>query len=149
MPKTAFTNQALHCGFKPDTVSSSANLRGKPVPFSVIINCSPKDAVILGCGLIPLEVIAPTCDTRESCYADLPDPIKVNIPTGCMVAFRGDYVHGGTAYDNHHTRLFMGLQIKEDNGAFSTTYLEEDCKHPPPNIKGESANGGSRDKGRS
>jgi hypothetical protein len=26
-----------------------------------------------------------------------------------MVAFRGDFVHGGTSYARHHTRLFMGL----------------------------------------
>jgi len=146
MPKSAFANQALHCDFKPGKAKSNAKLRGKPVPFSMIIHCSPKDAVIIGCGMSPLEVIDMSRYTREPCYDDLPDPIPISIPTGCMVIFRGDYVHGGSAYANHHTRLFMGLQVTEDIGAFNTTFLEDAVKHPPKDIKGEAVARGSRDK---
>jgi hypothetical protein len=41
----------------------------------------------------------------------------------------------------------MGLQIIKDIGAFNTTFLEDEIKHPPPEVKGEAATGGSRDKG--
>jgi len=149
MPKSASANKALHCDFKPGKANSNAKLREKPVPFSMIINCGPKDAVILGCGPSPLEVIAMSRYTREPCYDELPDPIPISIPTGCMVFFRGDYVHGSSAYANHHTLMFMGLHVTEDIGAFNTTFLKDAVKHPPMDIKGEAVDGGSWDKGHS
>jgi hypothetical protein len=63
--------------------------------------------------------------------------VPIHIPTGCMVAFRGDYVHGGTCYDHNHTRIFMGLTIVEESSDINTTHLEDDKKNPPPEITGE------------
>jgi hypothetical protein len=60
MPSSAFTNQALHCDFNPRIASANAAARRKgtpykPVPYSVIINCSPEDAIIFGAGLSPQD----------------------------------------------------------------------------------------------
>ena len=52
-----------------------------------------------------------------------------------MVAFRDDYVHGGTCYGHHHTRLFLGLSLLNDANGVNTTFLEED--HPPSDIQEE------------
>jgi hypothetical protein len=82
--------------------------------------------------------------TREPVYADMPDPVKISIPTGCMVLFRGDYVHGGTSYEKNHTRLFMGLHLVNDGNAVNTTCLQEEEKLPPCDIKGESTSGGGK-----
>ena len=148
IPPGAFTNQALHCDFQPEVANANAKRRGKPVPYSIIVNCSPDDAIIFGCGLSPRsEVIAMTRHTRENVYADLPDPVPIIIPTGCMVAFRGDYVHGGSSYARNHTRLFMGLQLMDDVHAVNTTFLHEHAKHPPSNIIGEPIPGALRDTG--
>lgn len=98
VPRSAFTDQALHCYFQPEVASANARSRGNPVSCSIIINSSPADAIIHGCGLSPLEVIAMTRYTRQPLYEELPDPVKIFIPTGCMVVFRGDCVHGGTSY---------------------------------------------------
>ncbi len=81
--------------------------------------------------------------TRKPVYGDLPDPVPISIPTGCMVAFRGDFVHGGTSYSRNHTRLFTGLHLIDDANAVNSSCLEEDAKHPPSTIKGVS----SRDTG--
>jgi hypothetical protein len=51
-----------------------------------------------------------------------------------MVAFRGDYVHGGTFYDFNHTRIFMGLTMIEDVD-INTTHLEDTKNTPPSDIK--------------
>jgi hypothetical protein len=56
-----------------------------------------------------------------------------------MVAFRGDYVHGGTFYDLNHTRIFMGLTMIEDVD-INTTHLEDTKKTPPSDIKREEDN---------
>ena len=62
MPRSAFTNQALHCDFNPKITNANAEKRRygtpiKPVPYSVIINCSPEEAIILGAGLSCMEAI--------------------------------------------------------------------------------------------
>jgi hypothetical protein len=75
-------------------------------------------------------------------YADLPDPVKISIPTGCMVVFRGDYVHGGTSYARNHTRFFMGMHLINDANGINTTSLEECEKLPPRDIKGQSTSAG-------
>jgi len=51
-----------------------------------------------------------------------------------MVAFRGDYIHGGTFYDFNHTRIFMGLTMIEDVD-INATHLEGTKKTPPSGIK--------------
>jgi hypothetical protein len=51
-----------------------------------------------------------------------------------MVACRRDYVHGGTFYDNNHTRIFMGLTMIE-NVDINTTHFEDTKKTPPSDIK--------------
>ena len=56
-----------------------------------------------------------------------------------MVAFRGDYVHGGTFYDLNHTRIFMGLTMIEDVD-INTTHLEDTKKTPSSDIKREGDN---------
>ena len=56
-----------------------------------------------------------------------------------MVAFRGDYVHGGTFYDLNHTRIFLGLTMTEDVD-IDTTHLEDTKKTPPSDIKREGDN---------
>jgi hypothetical protein len=139
VPRSAFTDQALHCDFQPNVANANARLRGKPVPYSIIVNSSREDAVILGNGLCPLEVIGHERVSRKPIYEDLPDPVKIHIPTGCMVVFRGDFVHGGTSYARHHTRLFMGLHLIDDVNAVNSTFLEEKKKFPPPDIKGVSS----------
>ena len=144
VPRSAFTDQALHCDFQPEVANANARSRGKPVSHSIIINSSPEDAIILGCGLSPLEVIAMTRGTRQPLYEDLPDPVKISIPTGFMVVFRGDYVHGGTSYNKNHTRLFMGMHLVNDVNGVNTTCLEEPEKLPPCVIKGESTAGVNR-----
>ena len=63
----------------------------------------------------------------------------MRIPIGSMVAFRGDYVHGGTFYDLKHTRIFMGLTMTEDVD-INTTHLEDTKITPPSVIKRESDN---------
>ena len=143
VPRSAFVDQALHTDYQPEVANRNAELRGKPVPYSIIVNCSTEDAIILGCGLSPLQVIGHKRFTRKPFYEDLPDPVPISIPTGCMVAFRGDFVHGGTSYSRNHTRLFMGLHLIDDANAVNSTCLEENEKHPPRNIKGVS----SRDTG--
>jgi len=139
VPRSAFTDQALHCDFQPEAANANARLRGKPVPHSIIVNSSREDAIILGCGLSPLEVIGHERFIRKALYEDFPDPIKISIPTGCMVVFRGDFIHGGTSYARHHTRLFMGLHLIDDMNADNSTHLEEKKKHPPPGIEGVSS----------
>jgi len=62
MPQSAFTNQALHCDFNPKITYDNARNRRNgtpitPVPYSVIINCSPEDAIIRGAGLSSMEAI--------------------------------------------------------------------------------------------
>ena len=57
---------------------------------------SQEDAIIRGCGLCNLEVIDMTPAGQPMCE-DLPVPINISIPTGSMVVFRGDFVHGGTS----------------------------------------------------
>jgi hypothetical protein len=96
VPRSAFTHQALHCDFQPHAANKNAKTRGKPVLYSIIVNCSPEDAIIHGCGLSPLEFIAHKRYTRTPMYEDLPPVVPISIPVGCMVAFRGDYVHDGT-----------------------------------------------------
>ena len=64
---------------------------------------------------------------------DLPDPVPTRIPIGYMIAFRGDYIHGGTFYDFNHTRIFMGLTMIEDVD-INTTHLEDTKKTPPSDI---------------
>ncbi len=56
-----------------------------------------------------------------------------------MVAFRGDYVHGGTFYDLNHTRIFLGLKMTEDVD-INTTHLEDTKKTLPSDIKREGDN---------
>ncbi len=51
-----------------------------------------------------------------------------------MVAFRGDYIHGGTFYDFNHTRFFMSLTMIEDVD-INTIHLEETNKTRPSDIK--------------
>jgi hypothetical protein len=65
MPRTAFTNQTLDCDFNPKITNANARQRRilsrtpiKPVPFSVIINCSPEDDIIRGSGLSCMETIS-------------------------------------------------------------------------------------------
>ena len=57
------------------------------------------------------------------------------------MAFRGDYVHGGSFYDRNHTRIFMGLTMSEDMD-INTTHLEDTKKTPPPEIKKDGENAG-------
>jgi len=79
--------------------------------------------------------------TRMPVYGDLLDPVKISIPIGCIVLFRGDHVHGGTSYDKKHTRLFMGMHLVNDGNAVNTTCLQEEEKLTPCDIKGESTTG--------
>jgi hypothetical protein len=137
VPRSAFTHQALHCDFQPHAANKNVKTRVKPVPYSIIVNCSPEDAIIRGCGLSPLEIIAHKRDTRAPMYNDLPPAVPISIPVGCVVAFRGDYVHGGTCYDHHHTRIFMGLHILNGVQGVNTAFVEEDAKHPPSDIQEE------------
>ncbi len=51
-----------------------------------------------------------------------------------MVAFRGDYIRGGTFYNFNHTRIFMGITMIEDVD-INTTNLEDTKKTPPSDIK--------------
>ncbi len=108
VPRTAFTNQALHFDFQPEEANANARIRGRPVPYSIIINSSPENAIIIGCGLRPLEVIAMTRSIREPVYAGLPDPVRLSIHTGCMVVFRGDYVHVGRSSNKKLYSLIHG-----------------------------------------
>jgi hypothetical protein len=57
-----------------------------------------------------------------------------------MVAFRGDYVHGGAFYDRNHTRIFMGLTLADDLD-INTTHLEGNKNTTPPEIKRGGENG--------
>ena len=73
MPSSAFTNQALHCDFNPRITNANAAQRRKgtpvkPVPYSVIVNCSPEDAIIFGAGLSPLEPIGIDTTSGEENY---------------------------------------------------------------------------------
>jgi hypothetical protein len=71
MPRSAFTNQTLHCDFNPKITHANARNRrkGTPiklVPYSVIINCiSPEDAIIRGAGLSSMEAIGIDESTGE------------------------------------------------------------------------------------
>jgi len=61
-PRSAFTNQALHCDINPKITNANAQKRrnGTPIkrfPYSVIINCSPEDAILRGAGLSSMEAI--------------------------------------------------------------------------------------------
>jgi hypothetical protein len=76
-------------------------------------------------------------------YADLPDTVKISIPTVCMVVFRGDYIHGGTSYAKNHLRFFMGMHLINDANGINTTCLEEVQKLPPRDIKGQSISAGA------
>ena len=69
----------------------------------------------------------------------MPEPVPIRIPIGSMVAFRGDYVPGGTFYDLNHTRIFLGLTMTEDVD-INTTHLEDTKKTPPSDIKREGDN---------
>ena len=62
------------------------------------------------------------------------DPAPFYIPIGCMVALRGDYIHGDTSYDFNHTRIFMGLTMIEDVD-INTTLLEDTKMTQPSDIK--------------
>ena len=62
-----------------------------------------------------------------------------------MVAFRGDYVHGGAFYDRNHTRIFMGLTLADDLD-INTTHLEVNKNTTPPEIKRGGENGGEHAK---
>ncbi len=77
--------------------------------------------------------------TRSELWANLPDPVTLRIPIGSIVAFRGDYVHGGTFFDLNHTRIFMGLTMTEDVDII-TTHLEDTKRTPPSDIKREGDN---------
>ena len=70
MPRSAFTNQALHCYFNPKiTYANARNRRNgtpiRPVPHSVIIHFSPEDAIIRGAGLSSIEAIGIDESTEE------------------------------------------------------------------------------------
>ena len=70
MPRSAFTNQTLHCDFNPKITYANAGKRRngtpvKPVPYSVIINCSPEDGIIMGAGLSCMEAIGIDESTGE------------------------------------------------------------------------------------
>jgi hypothetical protein len=94
----------------------------------------------LTCGIIIAEIKKLRNHLSGSeLWADLPDPVTIRIPIGSMVAFRGDYVHGGTFYDLNHTRIFMGLTMIEDVD-INTTHLEDTKKTPPSEIKREGKN---------
>jgi hypothetical protein len=80
-------------------------------------------------------------------HSDFPEPVIIPIPTGCMVVFRGGYVHGGASYAHNHTRLFTGLHLIADKNVDNTTCLEEDAKLAPPDIKGEPISRENRDTG--
>ena len=135
VPKNDFTNQALHCDFQPDVAKAKAGCRGGQVPYSIIINSSPEDAMLVGCGLASLEVTS--VKNGKKPYSDFREPVLIPIPTGCIMLFRGDYVHGGASYAHNHTRLFMGLHLNADNIVVNTICLEEDAKLAPLDIKGE------------
>ncbi len=64
VPRSAFTNQGIQCDYQPVAAIANAHIRDKPVPYSIIGNCSPEDAIIHGCGLSSLEVIAHTRGTQ-------------------------------------------------------------------------------------
>ena len=80
-------------------------------------------------------------------YSDFPESVPIPIPTGCMVQFRGDYVHGGASYAHNYTRLFMELHLIADKNIVNITCLEEDAKLAPPDIKGEPLSRENRDTG--
>ncbi len=79
--------------------------------------------------------------TRKPVYEHLPDPVKISIPTECMVVFHGDYVHGGKSYKKSHTCLFMGMHLVNDGNVANITCLQEEEKLPPCDIKGDSTIG--------
>ncbi len=64
----------------------------------------------------------------------MPDPVLIRIPIGCMVALRGDYIHGSTFYDFNHTRIFMGITMIQDVD-INTTHLEGTNKTSSSDIK--------------
>ena len=92
IPRSAFNDQVLHGDFQPEIANANARLRGKPVPYSIIINSYHEDASILACCLSSLEVIGMERFTLKSVYEGFSDPIKIPIPTGCMVAFGGGVI---------------------------------------------------------
>ncbi len=70
MLRSAFTNKALHCDFNPKITNANARKRRngtpmKPVPYSVIINCSHANAIIRGAGLSCMEAIGIDESTGE------------------------------------------------------------------------------------
>ena len=59
-----------------------------------------------------------------------------------MVAFRGDYVHGGAFYDRNHTRMFMGLTLDDDLDINTTHWESNKNKNTsPPEIMRGGENG--------
>ena len=77
MPRSAFTNQALHWNFYPKITNANARKRRngtpfKTVPYSVIKYCSAEDTIIRGASLSYMEAIGideSTCeDHRNFCW---------------------------------------------------------------------------------
>jgi hypothetical protein len=135
-PPDAYVNQTLHTDYDPYKVVANTKTRNrangqyvKPVPYSVILNCTPNhDAIIIGRGLSRTEVIGKD-DDGDDMFMELPPPKEIRIPPGYMVAFRGDYVHGGTSYDFNHTRIHLPLYV-DGKESTNTTHMEE--KRIPP-----------------
>ncbi len=72
VPASAFPNQALHCDSQPEVANANAWRRGKPDPYSVIINSSPEDVIIHGRGLRRFEIFG--VKNGKNKYPDLTPP---------------------------------------------------------------------------
>ncbi len=137
VPRSAFSNQALHCDFQPEVANSNAKIRGRPVPYSIIINKSPEDVIIRGCGIYSLEVIDMT-PAGQPMYEDLPVPVNISVPIGSMwcsvvIMFTAERP------TQNNIRIFMDFHL--DGKAVNTTSLQEEEKLPPCDINGESTAG--------
>ena len=139
MPKECFVNQLWHTDHKADATARAASRSRKSaavpcgaVPYSVLINCTPNTiAIIKGCGL--------SGDLPENYEHDDPNNhVDIAFKCGEMIAFRGDYVHGGSFYEWNHTRIHLNLHRKEwaRQDDVNSTHVESQ-KVAPDNIVDE------------
>ena len=134
MPKECFVTQLFHTDHDADRTAKAAGKVRKtatvpcgPVPYSVLINCTPGTvAIIKGCGLSE--------DIPEGYDYDN-NHVDVKFNCGEMVAFRGDYVHAGSSYQRNHTRIHLNLHPEANSlqDDVNATHVDEQ-KVAPDNI---------------
>ena len=136
MPKECFVQQAFHTDHDAeatkkafDTRRENATVPTAPVPYSVIINCTPGSVAIIK-GLGPEHKFPDRDDlTVKFCKKST----DVKLKCGEMVVFRGDYVHAGSFYDLNNTRIHLNLQPTSAMNLDNTTHIIEQ-KVAPDNI---------------